>query len=271
LHDPPLIHWQAGELKHRLLNHFYAFMYFMDPAVDNYYKRFVRDFLHYNDAIFCAAGKIVHSLPKVFSALHIRRGDLQYKEVKISAEEWYNNTKEIWKPNETLFIATDERNKTWFDPIAKHHPLKFLDEFWDYAKLGDLDSSFLGMVDTIVASKGRAFAGTWFSTFSAFIVRLRGYHGFPEQTSWYSYLPRKTVMQKWESPHGNYHVREFPTGWVGIDGDTRAEHERKLPTPNVVSTTVDQVESPPKVAYVVNRTVRGVGHMKVFLSLLGFN
>jgi hypothetical protein len=31
-----------------------------------------------------------------YSSLHIRRGDLQFKEVKIEAREWYENTREIW-------------------------------------------------------------------------------------------------------------------------------------------------------------------------------
>lgn len=180
LHDPQLIHWKTSDLTFRLLNHFYAFMYFTDPAVDNFYKRFVRDFLHYKDELYCAAGKIVHSLQKEgeFSTLHIRRGDFQFKEVKISAQEWYNNTREIWNPKEILYIATDETNKTWFDPIAKHHQLRLLDDYWDMAKLGDLDSSFIGMVDTIVASHGRTFSGTWFSTYTGFINRMRGYLGY---------------------------------------------------------------------------------------------
>jgi hypothetical protein len=228
------------------LNHFYAFTYFTDIAVDNYYKRFVRDFLHYKDEIYCAAGKIVHELQKQgeFSSLHIRRGDLQFKEVKISAAEWYNNTRELWKPNETLFIATDERNKTWFDDLAKHHRLLFLDDYWEFAKLGELDSSFIGMIDTIVASQGRVFAGTWFSTFSGYINRMRGYYGYSMNDSWYSYLPRKTIMHPFEFPHGNFHAREFHSGWVGIDGDTTADHERELPIlsgePSVANRTVSR-------------------------------
>lgn len=247
LHNPKLIHWQAANLTVRLLNHFYAFTYFTDTAVDNYYKRFVRDFLHYKDELYCAAGKIIHSLQQEqgeFSTLHIRRGDLQYKEVKFSAAEWYNNTRELWKPNETLYIATDERNKSWFDDLAKHHKLRFLDDYWDYAKLGELDSSFIGMVDTIVASQGRVFAGTWFSTFSGFINRLRGYYGYSMKDSWYSYLPRKTIMHPFEFPHGNFHTREFHSGWVGIDGDETADHERELPIlsgePSVANRTVSR-------------------------------
>jgi hypothetical protein len=38
--------------------------------------------------------------------------------------------------------------------------------------LGELDSSFIGMIDTIVASQGRVFVGTWFSTFSGYINRM---------------------------------------------------------------------------------------------------
>jgi hypothetical protein len=230
LHGPQLIHWDASKSdKHRLLNHFYTFMFFTDPVTDNYYKRFVRDFLHYKDQIYCAAGKIVQALNnkgKPWSSLHVRRGDFQYKQVKLPAEELYNNTKEIWQSGEILFIATDERNKTFFDPLKQNHELRFLDDYWDIAKLGDLDSSFLGMVDTIVASHGRTFAGTWFSTFTGYINRMRGYVGHSMQNSWYSWLERKDQMLNWTYPNGNYPAREWPLGWVGIDGDEIIEHER---------------------------------------------
>lgn len=228
LHEPRLIHWDASKSDHRLLNHFYAFLFFTDPVIDNYFKRFVRDFLHYKDQIYCAAGKIIHALNaegKPWSSMHIRRGDFQYKVVKLPAEEWYNNTKEVWKPGEILFIATDERNKTWFDPIKRHHEVRFLDDYWDMAKLGTLDSNFLGMIDTIVASHGRAFAGTWFSTFTGYINRMRGYLGHSMNNSWYSWLERKEAMLEWTYPRPNYPAREWPIGWVAIDGDEIIEHE----------------------------------------------
>ena len=236
LHSPDLIHWNADEKTHRILNHFYTFVYFTDPKVDNHFKRFVRDFLHYTDDIYCAAGKIVHALDQEhqnagWSSLHVRRGDLQYKEVKISAEEWYENTKDIWKPGEVLFIATDERNKTFFDPIKKHHTVRFLDDYWDMAKLKDLDPFFLGMVDTIIASHGRAFAGTWFSTFSGYINRMRGYLGYSIKDSWYGWNERKVEVREWQYPHGNYPAREWPIGWVGIDGDKYVDHETSPTTP----------------------------------------
>lgn len=110
------------------------------------------------------------------------------------------------------------------------------------AKLGELDSSFIGMVDTIVASQGRTFVGTWFSTFSGYINRMRGYLGKSMTTSFYSYLPRKKILHPFEFPHGNYHAREFHSGWVGIDGDTIVDHEGEVPIlsgePSVANRTV---------------------------------
>jgi hypothetical protein len=234
-HDSPLLHFDAAHNVHRLLAHFYSMVHFTDPADDNYFKRFVRDFLHYHDSIFCAAGKIVKAVQKEaesrgyhpdpetgaggFSSLHVRRGDLQYKKVKIPCSEWYENTKEVWLPKEILYVATDERNKTFFDDLAAHHDLRFLDDYWDFASLGDLDGNYMGMIDTIVASRGRAFAGTWFSTFSGFINRMRGYHGMSMMDSWYSFLPKKDGVHKWELIDDARFAFEWPDGWVGIDAD----------------------------------------------------
>jgi len=232
MHEPELLHWDAskvnGKEAHRLLNHFYSFLFYTDPVIDNHYKRFVRDFLHYKDALFCAAGKIIHALNregKEWSTLHVRRGDLQFKEVKIPAEEWYENLKDVWNEGELLFIATDERNKTFFDPIKEHHDVRFLDDYWEAGNLDDMDPYFLGMVDTIVASHGRTYAGTWFSTFTAYINRMRGYLGYSMKDSWYGYLPRKDAVRDYKYPMGNYPAREWPIGWIAIDGDEVIEHE----------------------------------------------
>lgn len=151
--NAPLLHFSTSDREHRLLLHFYTFLIFTNPKYDNYYKRFIRDFVHYQDAIFCAAGKIVHALQEMgrkkgfngagYSSLHVRRGDLQYKKVKIPASEWYANLHETWEKNEIIYIATDERNKTFFNAIAEQHQLMFLDDFKDLAKLDDLDPNYM--------------------------------------------------------------------------------------------------------------------------------
>jgi len=183
LASAPLIHFHAGEKHHRLLNHFYTFLYFTDTKLDHFFKRFVRDFLHYTDTIWCAAGKVIQLLEEEstklagngkpsFSTMHVRRGDFQYKKVKITAEDWYNNTKDLFQQNEIIYIATDEKNRTFFQPLQKHYNVRFLSDFSDSASLNELDPNLMGMIDTIIASRGRLFVGTWFSTFTGYIVSI---------------------------------------------------------------------------------------------------
>ena len=76
------------------------------------------------------------------------------------------------------------------------------------------------MIDTIVASRSRAFAGTWFSTFTGYINRMRGYHGLTMKDSWYSFLERKTKLHSWENVDKFAYAWEWPDGWIGIDADT---------------------------------------------------
>jgi hypothetical protein len=238
---PDILYFPAHKKDYRLLTHFYNMIYFSDPAESHHFKRFVRDYLHYHDSIYCAAGKIVQALQLEgksrgfevddeggggFSALHVRRGDLQYKRVKIPASEWYENTKEIWQDKEILYVATDERNKTFFDDLAVHYDLRYLDDYWDMAGLGDLDPNYMGMIDTIVASRGRAFCGTFFSTFTGYINRLRGYHGMTMMDSWYSFLPKKTHMHEWTKVDHTAFSFEWPDGWVGIDADTSPNKDK---------------------------------------------
>jgi len=243
-----LIHFKTQQKGYRLVQHFYNIILFTDPVIDNFFKRFVRDFLHYRDPIFCAAAKIIQAIQKEaaelgfhpdedggggYSALHVRRGDLQYKRVKIPAEEWRENTKDIWLDNEILYVATDERDKSFFDPLKydadtgqeERHKLRFLDDYWDVANLADVDPNYFGMLDTIVASRGRAFAGTFYSTFSGYINRMRGYHGMSMKDSYYGFKPFYDEMHNWNTQWGIGTMgwaREFPTGWVGIDGDVMA-------------------------------------------------
>lgn len=71
-------------LGYRLLEHFYTFIHFDDIDMDHYYKRFIRDYVHYIDIIFCKAAMIINKLlidgNGRYSSFHIRRGEFQYKE-----------------------------------------------------------------------------------------------------------------------------------------------------------------------------------------------
>jgi GDP-fucose protein O-fucosyltransferase len=46
-------------------------------------------------------------------------------------------------------------------------------------------ANYYGMIDQLVASRGRIFYGCWFSTFTGYINRIRGYHADDHQLPGY--------------------------------------------------------------------------------------
>jgi len=213
--DAKVIHLKGEQdTGHRLLTHFYAFLFFENFHHDLWVKRFVRDHLRYVDEIQCAAARVVRAVRRIaksnqerdggttnadgsFDSFHIRRNDFQYKDMHLSAEDIYeNNTKGIIKDRRTVYVATDEKNLSFFQPLREHYYLVFLNDFKD--ELGDLNVNFLGMVDQLVAARGVVFFGAFFSTFTGYINRIRGYHSQNEKLPGYEqglidsyyYVPR---------------------------------------------------------------------------------
>ncbi len=139
----------------RLLVHFYAFLLFEDWRHDLWTKRFIRDHLRYVDEIQCAAARVVQALREksranghggAFEALHIRRGDFQYKDTRLEPHLLYKYSRDVLVPNATIYIATDERNSSFFDIFREHYDVYFLDDFEHLLK--DVNSNLHGMVQT---------------------------------------------------------------------------------------------------------------------------
>jgi hypothetical protein len=136
-----LIHFKCDPTTNdRLLLHFYTFLFFEDEAAERRTSRFVRDYIRYVDLIFCKAALIVNLLLKEgagkgFSSFHVRRGDFQYKVVKVSGEVLMSNVGPLMPTDELLYIATDEKNKSFFDPLRTKFPKVYLIVFIVYILL----------------------------------------------------------------------------------------------------------------------------------------
>jgi len=98
----------------------------------------------------------------LFACVLVRRGDFQFKQTRIEAKEIYENTKDYLTPNATIFIATDERNKAFFNDMKKYYDIKFLDDFGPHLK--GVNTNYFGMIDQLVASRGQKFFGCFHST-----------------------------------------------------------------------------------------------------------
>ncbi|KAJ1460152.1 GDP-fucose protein O-fucosyltransferase-domain-containing protein [Pelagophyceae sp. CCMP2097] len=245
--------------KSRLLQHHYSFAFFADPNQRSFYRRMVRDYMRYRDPIQCAGARLVDAVREMsrklghadgaYYALHIRRGDFQYKDVKISAAQIVKNLRghEIIPHGALVYVATDDPDGTCEHCLHDRKPcpkgeaadripgcqadpswaafhrngwnVVFMQNFTreKAGPLADVNPNYFGMVDSIVCARAAEFAGTWFSTFSGYIHRLRGYHGLGEQTYYHS-TGRVDVARSAPSM-GQGYAREYRAGWTDDRGD----------------------------------------------------
>ncbi len=90
-------------------------------------------------------------------------------------------------PKKTIaFVATDEKNKTFFNAFEERFTkVYYLNDFIELAELKGINPNYLGMIDQVVCTRGEKFVGTWFSTFTGYITRMRGYMGYPSNTVYF--------------------------------------------------------------------------------------
>jgi hypothetical protein len=204
-----------GDSVHRVLQHHYAFAFFADPEQQSFYKRFVRDFMRYRDNIQCAGAELVAAVRKdalksdperggEYYAMHIRRGDLQYKNVKISAEEIVRNLNVTLPPEKggglliprgaLVYLSTDDpdgkcrgcrvggkpcetypsgskpvgcpEDPSWDAMKRAGWQIRLLRDYQKAGVVADNNPNHFGMIESIVCSRAKAFAGTYFSTFT---------------------------------------------------------------------------------------------------------
>ncbi|KAL7535953.1 hypothetical protein ACHAWF_005321 [Thalassiosira exigua] len=242
MQEAPVVHFMSyAKLKLRMLTHFYRFLFFEDWRQDLWSKRFVRDHLRYTDEIQCAAARVVAAVRKLasnrdptgnpngdFDSFQIRRGDFKsaYKGTQLEADEIYANSREEIPENATVFVATDQKNRTFFEHLAAHYNLVFLNDF--RSELKGVNSNFYGMIDQLVASRGRTFFGCVQSTFSSYIFRIRGYHAQKDRTDgweqgvlhnsfYYTGEKHKHYYAQYFPAKRPFFTREFPTSWRDID------------------------------------------------------
>ena len=239
--DTNVVHFKADENDgKRLIIEFYAFLWFEDWKYDLWSKRFIRDHLRYKDEIMCLAARVVNTIRShvknrspensqgLYDAVHIRRGDFQtqFPITEMSANEIVSELQDYIVPNSTLFICTDAfENMSFFEPIEKIYDVHYLHDFTE--TLFDVNPNFFGLVEQVVASRSRFFFGTYYSTFSSFVVRLRGYFSVKEMQDGYKagvlrntfYLPRKfkKEMHLYQAVRQPFYSRVSPVAWRDID------------------------------------------------------
>ena len=174
-------------------------------------------------------------------------GFVNLQEVKLSAADIIKNLhkdgKPLIPPGSFVYISTDDtkgvckgcmvnrilcpQHPTPKPPGCPEDPswkaftefgwtVRFLDNYLEKGYLKDSNPNVHGMIESIVCSRSKVFAGTWFSTFTGYIHRLRGYHGLGEAT--YFHTTGKVFAPQNPVSMGHGWSREWRYGWTDDEG-----------------------------------------------------
>ena len=181
--------------------------------------RLLRDHVHYVDRVWELAARAVASLGAFeYNAMHIRRGEFQYKQTRTSSENSLESVRVLLKGKRLLYMATDESSHAFFTPWrAEFSVVQWKDLIAPGGPLHgySVPRKHVGLVEQAICTMGARFIGTQYSTFSSYIGRLRTFVNAPDTRKFFHTLHYATAspmeIAKKQPPHGgaNY-MSEHP-------------------------------------------------------------
>ena len=226
----PILHFM-GDGDGRLISYHTSKIYIESFEQHKFVRRFLRDHFKYHDIIYKSANIIIEKLNNLrgskwgwgpaWHSCHIRRGDFQFTETRISCDDLIKVFLFNIPVGDLLYIATDEKDHSFFQPLTAYYRVYFFNDLLDTEVIQkqNINPNWIGMIEQVVASHGEGFYGTFLSTFTHYILRLRGYRGEECYTkSWYTNLDLMNYL------HDNIERKEIcswqhehPDVWKDID------------------------------------------------------
>ena len=155
-----------------------CFYLFGDEKLERQARTLLREAIRFREDIINLAERAIDA-PVLsgtqYSAFHIRRGDFQYDQTQIGANQILEHTEALLSLGQPIYVATDETNGAFLDVFRK----KFAVVTFDCLPgeiVADIPDHWCGIIETLIcaAAPGR-FIGTRLSTFSSRISTLRGH------------------------------------------------------------------------------------------------
>jgi len=199
----------------KLLGNFYQTIY---TTFDVELKKLIARHVHYTPKLMELGWRAIEVLgDRKYYAIHIRRNDFQYKHLFITAEQIYDNIKDIIPDGSTLYIATDHTDKSFFDKLAQHYQLHYYEDIAHLAKLENVHYNFIPIIEQLICTRSIKFIGNDYSTLSSYIYRLRGYMKDIEDKNFYINTSTFNQDEQCDSTEtkrfiGNW-AREFKDAW----------------------------------------------------------
>ena len=208
----PLVHFRAAE-PYRLLTQFYCSLH-AEPEADLRIKRIIRDSFRYTDQLVKLSETLIAKLMSVgggvYYAVHVRKGDFLAQQKEATEKTLVHALLLKIPALATLYVATDDPGD-WLEDLREHFTVLTYDNISDV--LSPLPSAkFVGPIEQLVASRANTFFGTWWSTFSGYIMRIRGHEGL-ESTSYYTLKEYRDEMTEHRTCEKRGWWREWPEMW----------------------------------------------------------
>jgi hypothetical protein len=220
--EAQLLHYPVSH-DQRFLGQIAASVAFNDPDLERLMHRFFHDRVHYRPESFALAARVVAQLGLFqYSSVHLRRGDLQYTQVFIPLETVGRNIRGLLQDNEPMYISTDDpEDLQQISEGSGGRPIWRWTDFFterggNVLKDQNIDDKVVGQVEQIIAACGRVFVGTRYSTFSAYIPRLRGYLGAPDTQRYFNTQRYFGPLEKKYPVDGSEYMVEFPAMWEDV-------------------------------------------------------
>ena len=140
-------------------------------------QRWVLDHMRYGRHVYDLAARVAAQLG-AYNAVHIRR--FNHVDRQLPAGYWIVEMMNLdFTFDVPVYVATDERNKEWFGPIRDAgYKLYFASNFSEILDFSHYSRhvrrDVLGIHEQIICEKSVKFLGSIRSTFSGYILRLRG-------------------------------------------------------------------------------------------------
>jgi GDP-fucose protein O-fucosyltransferase len=160
-----------------LLTPFYA-MIFGTLATRRRAMLHVKDSVRHHTEFVYAARRIADEL-RPFHAVVVRRNEFiqAYPQANVPAYQILAAVAETAPPGARLLIATDELDCGFFEPLSERYQLFYVRDLVKAVIQPEWTRYHLSCVEQNLCAFAESFVGTRLSTFSAYVNRLRGYHG----------------------------------------------------------------------------------------------
>jgi len=163
--------------------------------------------------------EVVRSKIGPYNAVHVRRNDFLY--TRSEDIEVYNEPEKLLKviddcpfsePELPLYIATDEKDRTFFEKLGEKYDIYFYEDFKYNLKedFNESDKLNIAVMDQVICSMSENFFGTYLSTFTKRINIMRGLDG-RQADDWFgiNHMPESpnediTSTIPWSTAEDNY-------------------------------------------------------------------